>query len=687
MNKQSLYYPSGRRTRPSLGLTRLDYGAADSMVMQTQNDGAYITYGHDLSRPIHIAYSDCPWDDVWYEYGGSETGTGRLVRLYTNSTWIGQLLQGNTYKYDNAGNIVIIDDNGLNARNQYFEYDNINRLTHSKGCLNCQGTGIGYETDYTYSAAGRMLKKNVTSQRMNTTAGLSPMDYQNNYTYLSTSNPFAVRSVQDALSGSVNNFDRDANGNLIKSSCGGPVYDRRLCWTEDNRLQGYWELSDNNGDIAAWYNYNAVGERNFKITSPSLNMRQNAAGLRYGDYLKFPTLYASALVTVNKGGYTKHYFEGANRVCSKIGGGFHSVHWGNIEDQVPALASDYDQQIYAQHESVERTFGECLGIGVEMDSTIDLYEVLAHEAGRDDMEPAFYYHSDHLGSAAYLTNDAGQVTQTLNYLPYGEDWVDIQHYSETRYPSLGIYTYNGKEKDYESGFHHYGARYYWSEVLTGWLSVDPIMDKYPGVSPYSYCDWNPVMLIDPDGRKIRFAKGTTREQQEQFYAAVRYLDAHNYGGRFGQLKNSKMVYTVSFIDHLSQTSSYNTSTKTIHWCPMAGLETDQGHILSPATILNHEMTHATHHDDALKKYAEDLNTYGKDYADKEWEKYTQSLEFDSNNPYNQEDEREVITVIEQRTAKLLGEIREGEVTRENHKGKLVPVEGPTSNVKTEDLIQ
>lgn len=66
---------------------------------------------------------------------------------------------------------------------------------------------------------------------------------------------------------------------------------------------------------------------------------------------------------------------------------------------------------------------------------------------------------------------------------------------------------------------------------------------------------------------------------------------------------------------------------------------------------------------------------------------TQSLEFDSNNPYNKEDEREVITVIEQRTAKLLGEIREGEVTRENHKGKLVPVEGPTSNVKTEDLIQ
>ncbi len=60
-------------------------------------------------------------------------------------------------------------------------------------------------------------------------------------------------------------------------------------------------------------------------------------------------------------------------------------------------------------------------------------------------------------------------------------------------------SFNGKEKDYESGFHYYGARYYWSEVLTGWLSVDPMMDKYPGISPYNYCAWNPVGIIDPNG--------------------------------------------------------------------------------------------------------------------------------------------------------------------------------------------
>ena len=61
---------------------------------------------------------------------------------------------------------------------------------------------------------------------------------------------------------------------------------------------------------------------------------------------------------------------------------------------------------------------------------------------------------------------------------------------------------NGKEKDWESGFHYYGARYYWSEILTGWLSVDPMVDKYPSISPYTYCVWNPVKLVDPNGMEI-----------------------------------------------------------------------------------------------------------------------------------------------------------------------------------------
>ena len=31
------------------------------------------------------------------------------------------------------------------------------------------------------------------------------------------------------------------------------------------------------------------------------------------------------------------------------------------------------------------------------------------------------------------------------------------------------------------------------------LSVDPMTDKYPNISPYAYCAWNPIMLVDPNG--------------------------------------------------------------------------------------------------------------------------------------------------------------------------------------------
>lgn len=44
------------------------------------------------------------------------------------------------------------------------------------------------------------------------------------------------------------------------------------------------------------------------------------------------------------------------------------------------------------------------------------------------------------------------------------------------------------------------ARHYHS-TLSIWLSVDPMSDKYPGVSPYTYCGNNPVRLVDVDGRE------------------------------------------------------------------------------------------------------------------------------------------------------------------------------------------
>ena len=63
-------------------------------------------------------------------------------------------------------------------------------------------------------------------------------------------------------------------------------------------------------------------------------------------------------------------------------------------------------------------------------------------------------------------------------------------------------SFTGKQRDEETGFGYFGARYMDHELMTMWLSVDPMADKYPGISPYAYCAWNPVKLVDPDGREF-----------------------------------------------------------------------------------------------------------------------------------------------------------------------------------------
>ena len=109
---------------------------------------------------------------------------------------------------------------------------------------------------------------------------------------------------------------------------------------------------------------------------------------------------------------------------------------------------------------------------------------------------AYLTHGDHLGSTAWVTDTAGAGVQHFRYLPFGEPL-----YSKKTGSFSSRYTFSGKERDAESGLNYFGARYYNSD-LSIWLSVDPLVDKYPNLSPYTYCANNPVRLVDPDGRAI-----------------------------------------------------------------------------------------------------------------------------------------------------------------------------------------
>ncbi|MPL99081.1 hypothetical protein SDC9_45296 [bioreactor metagenome] len=409
-----------------------------------------------------------------------------VMRRMTNLKTInpnGDLLN-NDYTYDYVGNILSIDNVGQNPYHQEYNYDDSYQLSTATGNW-FNNNQVTYNLGMSYSPSGRITNKTLYGNKIDNN-GTSTLDHKTDYNYTG-SNPYGVSDTYDNINGIQNNFDWDIKGNMILHNS--PQWgNRQLCWTEDNRLQA---VKDDK--MGVYYNYDATGERNLKLTGGTIDLTQNGTTINI-PILDQQTLYASALVTVNDKGYTKHYFEEGKRICSKIGS-------GELQD-IWTLSTPIEDDYQKIHDNrsiggVIKIFDICMKLPVEIKNK-DLFKeiILPYESQVNSSEPVFYYHSDHLGSASYITDDSGIETQQLVYLPFGEDWVDMK-YNTGQYETP--YKFNGKEKDEETGYNNYGARYYydWASI---WLSVDPMSDKYPHVTNYIYCSNNPVMVVDPDGR-------------------------------------------------------------------------------------------------------------------------------------------------------------------------------------------
>jgi RHS repeat-associated protein len=133
-----------------------------------------------------------------------------------------------------------------------------------------------------------------------------------------------------------------------------------------------------------------------------------------------------------------------------------------------------------------------------MDNKQDILWPVMHDfcQAKDAEKDIFYRHSDHLGSANWITDQDGYVVQYLHYLPYGQMLLNQQTagYDEQ-------YKFTGKERDAESGYDYFGARYY-APPLFYWTTVDPLAEKYYHISPYAWCGNNPIVFVDLDGREI-----------------------------------------------------------------------------------------------------------------------------------------------------------------------------------------
>ncbi len=476
-----------------------------------------------------------------------------LLRLDSLTAYDGEatphLLQAVKYNYDAAGNITDIT-NSANPLSTLggpyhvdYTYDGLYRMTHAEGWHGSESNF--YDMQMGYYPNGRIQHKKLA--RPNIGCRDCTCIYDNGYNYVSGNRPSRIEPIPipteqpggglimpgpgtgsgDPTTVQINydySFQWDGAGNMTRQTDNIHNSVRQLSWDAESRLQG---VRDNS--YLSLYQYDANGERTYKLTGNYT--AQNRNGTWRSNYaLTNATLYASPYLVATPKGYTKHYYAENERIASKIGmgglsdlcicfcpcvenipdsNGVPAEEPQNIADSdIESNSIDCSEEMPCFYEKLnlvnahyDGVYATCLqeAVFIPEDLLKDLFDY--KEIVENEETECYWYHPDHLGSSSWITFTDGSAVQHLHYLPWGEDFVSQR---STNWHTM--YTFSAKEKDAETGYSYFGSRYYSSD-LSIWLSVDPMSDKYPSLSSYTYCANNPIKLVDPNGEEITSPDG------------------------------------------------------------------------------------------------------------------------------------------------------------------------------------
>ena len=519
---------------------------------QLEKVHGYKSYGYDYVSKIgydkfeqrtYLKY--CNGAETFYTYDPQRR---RLQNLTVNSG--GNTIMDNAYTYDAVSNVLSVV-NGASVPQSgkaggqmahAYTYDALYRLVSATGTY----TGADNKTASYTLAMGYDNMHRITSKRQILTQnnvqfnGTLNAGYDLSYTYgTETGKKFQLANVKDvnyrteetpSESENVNNnhaYGYDANGNLVYVNTSRTKKDgmadektaeRKLKWDEENRLLA----SDDNGFVTNYW-YDADGERTVKTSGESDQVYVNSefAGGRTNT-AKF-SLYVSPYLVANQGGrYTKHIYIGSQRVVSKIGDfdsygsdprriqyagsetdGLSVDYKGKYTQQLQVIKDNYATFAVPYNGEDNNDYVDGKGFCCN-DGSLEAAQARAlARAAKNNFQESdtyekmqFYYHPDHLGSSSYITNLDGEVVQHIEYVPFGEVFVEERN-NIWNTP----YLFNAKEFDEETGLYYYGARYYDPRVSL-WISTDPMEDKFPSVSSYTYVLNNPLNILDPNGADI-----------------------------------------------------------------------------------------------------------------------------------------------------------------------------------------
>ena len=511
--------------------------------------------GYDkFEQRTYLKY--CNGAETFYTY---EPARRRLQNLTVNAG--GKSIMDNGYTYDAVSNVLSVANKAAlpesgKAGGQMahaYTYDALYRLASATGTYaGADSKTASYRLEMGYDNMHRIVsKKQHLTQQGVQFDGTLHVGYDLAYTYGKTEGKkFQLAEVKDANYRTEENPDSvakvdnshiytyDANGNLVYVNTGrikqdgtldSTAAERKLRWDEENRLTA----SDDNGFVTNYW-YDADGERTVKTSGEGEQLYVNSefAGGRTNT-AKF-SLYVSPYLVANQGGrYTKHIYIGSQRIVSKIGDfdsyGSDPRRIQYAGSETDGLSVNYKQKYSAQQQVIKDNYAifEVPYNGTDNNDYVDgqgfccddgspeaaQVRALALENNFQDPDAyeklQFYYHPDHLGSSSYITNLDGEVVQHIEYVPFGEVFIEERN-SIWNTP----YLFNAKEFDEETGLYYYGARYY-DPRLSLWISTDKSAIIAPGYSPYTFCKNNPNIMVDPNGNFPIFINGRTSNDTER----------------------------------------------------------------------------------------------------------------------------------------------------------------------------
>ena len=176
----------------------------------------------------------------------------------------------------------------------------------------------------------------------------------------------------------------------------------------------------------------------------------------------------------------------------------------------------------------------------------------------EERKPIWWYHTDHLGSSTYLTDNFGRPSHYYETLPFGE--MMVEHNQSANVPSgVGYdnkFKFNGKELDDATQMYYYGARYY-DPRISIFVSVDPLAQKT--MTPYQYVNNNPIMFTDPTGMEGEIID-PKNEESRLAYEEYKSIASPEKKAELKVLEDSPIIYNIDVKDEFyGGATKYNTN--------------------------------------------------------------------------------------------------------------------------------